>query len=118
MISNFLLYHARGEVSAETNPDGRPRRHPLGAQNRRPWHDLPEPLPALAELPPPLAAVGAQRHAGAGARGARQRSQQTWRPGPLGVLYRRHLRGARRGRAIGKTKRGKGTNLTASADGS
>src|ERR1041384_4560519 len=36
---------------------------------------------------------------------------------PVGMLHRRHLRGGeKRGRKVGKTKRGKGTKLMAIAD--
>jgi transposase len=83
-----------------------------------PWHDLPERYPPTRPATPACSGGGAQRHAGAGARGLRRRSQQTWRPGSLGVLYRRHLRGGKTGEGHRKTKRGKGTRLTASADGS
>lgn len=75
-------------------------------------------LPAIPDLPPTLAAVGAlgrvQADCGGVGRGPTKSGQARFER----VLYRRDLCDRKKGgAAVGKTKRGKGTKLMAVADG-
>lgn len=101
----------------DTQRSGGIKRHPLGAAHRG---MLGRPAGAVSlrlDLLPPLQSLGAPGGI------ARDRRSPGARPGgsgqaqPLGMLYRRHLRGGEKGGfAVGKTKRGKGTKLMVIAD--
>jgi transposase len=94
------------------------QRHPLDFANRRAlgrsarsvWF-TPDRAPALPEL-------GEVRRDGASADDAGATSQGRWRAGFEGVLCGRNFcSGQKRGRQVGKTKRGKGTKIMGIADG-
>ena len=74
-------------------------------------------VPAVPDLPPPFPAVGAGRHAGPGLAGLGRGSAGARAIGLGRDLHRRLVqRGQKGGRAVGPTRRGKGTKIMAIAD--
>lgn len=75
------------------------------------------PLSFVPDLPPTLPGVGRLGRAKDGAGGLGRGPAKSRQAGPVRMLHRRHLRsGEKRGFAVGKTKRGKGTKIMAVAD--
>src|SRR5256886_11571305 len=75
------------------------------------------PLSTLPNLPSPLSAVAARRHAGSTFARARRRFANARQTGSVGDLHRRQLQfGEKRGPAVGPTRRGKGSKIMAIAD--
>ncbi len=72
---------------------------------------------AVPDVPSPIPAMGARRQAGEGLRAL---AEDLLARGQIGFgrdLHRRHLRGGEKGgRAVGPTRRGKGTKIMAIAD--
>ena len=74
-------------------------------------------LPAVSDLPSAFSTVGALGRDARCARSTRTRFEGARQTQLSGRLYRRHLcAGEKRGRGVGKTKRGKGTKILAITD--
>src|SRR6476619_944305 len=95
----------------------RPERHPLGAADRGAVEGPPRPLSVRSDVPSSVPTLGGQWHAAAGAEGACPRFARARRAGPERNVHRRDLcQRQKKGRGVGKTKRGKGTKIMALAD--
>jgi IS5 family transposase len=91
--------------------------HCVGAAHRRRLGRFARTLPLGLDLLSPLQWLGAPRGAAGDTGGAGAGPGGACQDQPLGMLYRRHLRGGeKRGSRVGKTKRGKGTKLMVIAD--
>jgi len=98
---------------------GGAQRHPLGAAHRCSLGRLTRALPLGLDLFSPLQPLGTPGRAASDTGGTGSGPGRSGQDQPLGMLYRRHLRGGEKGGfAVGKTKRGKGTKLMAIADAS
>src|SRR5688572_14301380 len=96
---------------------GRIERHPLDPSHRRALEGLAGSLSVPSDVPSPVPAVGPHRLVPARAQGARGRSPRAWRTGSQRDVYRWLLcQRQKKGRCVGKTKRGKGTKIMAIAD--
>ena len=72
---------------------------------------------AVPDLPPPIPGLGARRHAGQGFTPLGRGPVGAGRVGSGGDVYRRLLHGSKKGgRAVGPTRRGKGSKIMAIAD--
>ncbi len=82
-----------------------------------PWHDLPDSLSTLSNLPSPLSAVAARGAVRAIAANTRRRLARPRQTRSERSLHRRQLQfGEKRGSAVGPTRRGKGSKIMAIAD--
>lgn len=101
----------------DTQRPGGPQWHPVGAAHGcrlgRSARSIPFGLDLLSPFQPLGTPGGAARDPGGIGTGLGRARQNR----PLGMLYRRHLRGGEKGGlCVGKTKRGKGTKLMVIAD--
>src|SRR5467141_264510 len=107
----------RRSRSALARCASRVERSSLGFTHRRSLARSARPLSALPNLPSPLSAVAARRHAGSSAARPRRGLASAWQTGSIGDLHRRQLQlGEKRGAAVGPTRRGKGSKIMAIAD--
>ena len=91
--------------------------HPLDPPHGRAVEGSARSVSVLSDLSSPLSSVGRPRHAAAGAEGPRRGSPRARRTGSQRGLHRRLLcQRQKKGRCVGKTKRGKGTKIMAIAD--
>src|SRR5262245_43088462 len=89
---------------------------PLDPAHRRALERSARAVPVVSDVSSPLS-VGAQRDAAPGAQGVGGRPARPRRPGPQRNVHRRLLcQRQKKGRHVGKTKRGKGTKIMAIAD--
>lgn len=107
----------RARQAGDTRRPCGAQRHPVGAAYRGGMGRSAGSVPLRLDLLSPFQPLGAS---GCVARHCRGAGAGFGRPGqdqPLGMLYRRHLRGGEKGGSgVGKTKRGKGTKLMVIAD--
>jgi hypothetical protein len=97
---------------------GRVERHPLDPSHRRALEGLAGSLSVLSNVSSPTPALGPQRDVPARAQGARRRSPRARWTRSQRDLHRWLLcERQKKGRCVGKTKRGKGTKIRAIADG-
>jgi len=93
------------------------RRDTLDSADRRSVEGLARAVSVVPDLPPPFSAMDARGCFQADTGGACRGPAGTRRDRPVGSFYRRLLREReKRGLAVGKTKRGKGTKVMAVAD--
>src|SRR5882724_4800573 len=95
----------------------RAERDPLDPPDWRAVAGSPQPLSVVSNLSSPLPSLGPRRHTAARPEGPGGRSPRPRRAGPERDLHRRLLcERQKKGRCVGKTKRGKGTKIMAIAD--
>ncbi len=108
----------RWEGPAAGRRPGDPERHFVDLAHRRSVGRYAGSIPSVPDLPPTLPGVEAGRRLRAGSAGTGHGCEGARWAGSHRVLHRWHLRGRqKRGRGVGKTKRGKGSKLMAVADG-
>ena len=96
---------------------GRVERNPLDSPHGRTLEGSPRPLSVVSNLSSPLSGLGPAGHAASATPGARDGLARARRAGPQRDLHRRLLcERQKKGRHVGKTKRGKGTKIMAIAD--
>src|SRR5215216_4924068 len=105
------------------SPLDRPTKNPRrGALDLAHGRTLERPAGALWKISnrtSPFSELGALRRFRTGALGRGPGFEGSGRPGPAGMFHRWHVRpGQKRGRCVGKTKRGKGSKIMALSDGS
>jgi transposase len=89
----------------------------MDSTNRSPVEGLAAKIWSVPNVAPPLPAMGAFRGDGKAAAHAGATPQGRWRPGFERMLCGRDVcAGQKRGRQVGKTKRGKGTKIMGIAD--
>jgi transposase len=94
------------------------KRHSVGIADRGGLAGSARPISFASDLPPAFPGMAAGRGAGEDPANAGQGLEGTRRVRPVRMLHRRLLcRRKKGGRAVGKTKRGKGTKVMALADG-
>jgi transposase len=108
----------RWQGPAEGGKPGGAERHSVGATNGSCRAGSAGSISFAGYLPSAVPGMAAGGSAGADPANAGQGFEGTRRVGPVRMLYRRLLcRRKKGGRAVGKTKRGKGTKVMALADG-
>src|SRR5688572_1921932 len=108
---------SRSPWTAVARSAGRVERHSLDPSHRGALERSAGSLSVPSDVPSPIAAVGPQRHLSARAQGARGRSLCARRTGSQRDLHRWLVcQREKKGRCVGKTKRGKGTKIMAIAD--
>src|SRR5216683_4934477 len=107
----------RWSRSALARCASRAERNSLGFAHRRSLARSARPLSTLSNLPSPVSAVAARRHADAAVARASRRPAGSWQARSIGDLHRRQFQfGEKRGAAVGPTRRGKGSKIMAIAD--
>src|SRR3954447_23030778 len=108
---------ARSPWPAVARSARRPEWHSVGPSHRRAVAGPARSVSVVSDLPSAVPTVGGQRHVAWRAEGPSRRSACARGLGPQRDLYRRLLcERKKKGRCVGKTKRGKGTKIMVIAD--